>query len=206
MSVHVGSDGEVRAADVEYKVSRESKIRVTTRPIHKLVLVVPMEEQTMEDPEAPEDGRERMEDEAEEQSGQGGDDAWDEARTERGEHESNASVALSLPVSDGITGEEDPERLETPNKASTSPRGNLKITCQGAAGDMRDVGQAVKRGRGRPRKGEMHANEDHQETISPGPGKGSLSDREVGRCLEPEGNGVNSGRGNGGGPGPPSGE
>jgi hypothetical protein len=31
-----------------------------------------------------------------------------------------------------------------------------------------------------------------------------VSDRKVGRCLEPEGNGVNPGRGNGGGPGPPS--
>ncbi len=28
----------------------------------------------------------------------------------------------------------------------------------------------------------------------------------MGRCLKPEGNGVNPGRGNGGGPGPPSGE
>ncbi len=33
-----------------------------------------------------------------------------------------------------------------------------------------------------------------------------MSDREAGRCLEPEGNGVNLGGGNGGAPGPPSGE
>ncbi len=32
-----------------------------------------------------------------------------------------------------------------------------------------------------------------------------MSDREAGRYLEPEGNGVNLGGGNGGGPGPPSG-
>ncbi len=31
-----------------------------------------------------------------------------------------------------------------------------------------------------------------------------VSDRETGRCLEPEGNGVNPGRENGGGPSPPS--
>jgi hypothetical protein len=31
-----------------------------------------------------------------------------------------------------------------------------------------------------------------------------VPDREVGRCLEPEGNGVIPGRGNGGGPGSPS--
>jgi hypothetical protein len=64
----------------------------------------------------------------------------------------------------------------------------------------------MKRGRGRPRKGEMHTQEDHQKAISPGPGKGSVSDREAARCLEPEGNGVNPDRGNGGGPGLPSGE
>ncbi len=33
-----------------------------------------------------------------------------------------------------------------------------------------------------------------------------VSDREVGCCLEPEGNGVNLGGGNEGGPSPPSGE
>ncbi len=46
---------------MEYKVPGESKTRVTTRPIHKLVLVVPVEEQTMEDPEAPEDEQESKE-------------------------------------------------------------------------------------------------------------------------------------------------
>ncbi len=30
---------------------------MTTRPIHKLVLVVPIEEQTMEDPEDPEEAQ-----------------------------------------------------------------------------------------------------------------------------------------------------
>jgi hypothetical protein len=34
----------------------------------------------------------------------------------------------------------------------------------------------------------------------------TVSDREVGWCLEPEGNGVNPGGRNGGGPGPPSGK
>jgi hypothetical protein len=44
ISVHVGSDGKVGPADEEYKIPRESKFRVTTRPIHKLVLMVPVEE------------------------------------------------------------------------------------------------------------------------------------------------------------------
>jgi hypothetical protein len=37
----------VRAADIEYKLPGESVFRTTTRPIHKLVLVVPAEEQAI---------------------------------------------------------------------------------------------------------------------------------------------------------------
>ncbi len=48
------------------------------------------------------------------------------------------------------------------------------------------------------------ADEDRQEAISPGPGKGSVSDKEVGCCLEPKGNRVNPGGGDEGGPAPPS--
>jgi hypothetical protein len=45
VKVHTSADGRVRAADVEYKLPGESVFRVTTRPIHKLVLIVPVEEQ-----------------------------------------------------------------------------------------------------------------------------------------------------------------
>ncbi len=45
IKVHASADGKVRAADVEYKLPGESVFRMTTRPIHKLVLVVPVEEQ-----------------------------------------------------------------------------------------------------------------------------------------------------------------
>jgi hypothetical protein len=43
--VQVSSDGKVRAADIEYKLPGESVFRTTTRPIHKLVLVIPVAEQ-----------------------------------------------------------------------------------------------------------------------------------------------------------------
>jgi hypothetical protein len=43
--VHVSADGRVRAADVEYKLPGEAVFRTTTRPIHKLVMVLPVEEQ-----------------------------------------------------------------------------------------------------------------------------------------------------------------
>jgi hypothetical protein len=45
IKVHVSTDGRVRAADVEYKLSGETVYRMTTRPIHKLVMVLPVEEQ-----------------------------------------------------------------------------------------------------------------------------------------------------------------
>jgi hypothetical protein len=43
--VHVSTDGRVRAADIEYKLPGEASFRTTTRPIHKLVMVLPVEEQ-----------------------------------------------------------------------------------------------------------------------------------------------------------------
>jgi hypothetical protein len=67
------------------------------------------------------------------------------------------------------------------------------------------MGQAIKKKRGRPRKNEACAEAGHQEAISPGPNKGSVADEEAGRCLDPEGNGVNPGGGSGEGPGPPGG-
>jgi hypothetical protein len=42
-----------------------------------------------------------------------------------------------------------------------------------------------------------------EETVG---GEEIVTDREVGECLNPEGNGVTMGRGAEGGPGPPSGE
>jgi hypothetical protein len=45
IKVYVSSDNKVRAADVEYKLPGQSVFRTTTRPIHKLVLVIPVEEQ-----------------------------------------------------------------------------------------------------------------------------------------------------------------
>jgi hypothetical protein len=46
VKVHTSTDGKVRAADIEYKLPGESVFRMTTRPIHKLVLIIPVEEQT----------------------------------------------------------------------------------------------------------------------------------------------------------------
>jgi hypothetical protein len=76
---------------------------------------------------------------------------------------------------------------EETTMALSPPHGNLKVTHQ-------DVS--------RPQKVDASAGEDRQEAISPGPGKGSVSDRRVGCCLEPKGNGVNPGGGMREGPAP----
>jgi hypothetical protein len=47
IKVHISADGKVRAADIEYKLPGESVFRTTSRPINKLVLVVPVEEQAI---------------------------------------------------------------------------------------------------------------------------------------------------------------
>jgi hypothetical protein len=51
VKVHVGTDGKVRAADIENKIPGEVRFRVTTRPIHKMVLIIPMEERMTESSE-----------------------------------------------------------------------------------------------------------------------------------------------------------
>jgi hypothetical protein len=61
VDVHTGLDGKVRSVDVEYKIPGEFKFWVTTRPIHKLGLEVPVEEQTMEESEVPEGTKEEEE-------------------------------------------------------------------------------------------------------------------------------------------------
>jgi hypothetical protein len=37
VKVHVGMDGGVRSADIEYRLPRETVYRTTTQPIHKLL-------------------------------------------------------------------------------------------------------------------------------------------------------------------------
>ncbi len=61
VNVHVGSDGRARTADVEYRIPGEAKFWETTRPIHKLILVVPVEEQTTKEKETPEASPEKNE-------------------------------------------------------------------------------------------------------------------------------------------------
>ncbi len=47
--VLAGLDLRVRSADIEYRAPGESKFRITTKLINKLVLIIPVEEQTLEE-------------------------------------------------------------------------------------------------------------------------------------------------------------
>jgi hypothetical protein len=87
-NVHLGSEGTVRAADIEYKVPGESKFQTTTRLIHKLVLVVPVEEQTMEEAEK-QGGREHEGSRPEVEDGDPHDLGSREGAEERGDQEYN---------------------------------------------------------------------------------------------------------------------
>jgi hypothetical protein len=77
------------------------------------------------------------------------------------------------------------------------------IPYQDGAETMMDVGQAARKGRGRPRKDEPAGSKGLKEAISSGPSKGSVTDKEMRVCMDPEGNGANMNEGGEGGLGPP---
>ncbi len=176
---------------MEYKVPGESKFCVTTRPIHKLVLVVPVEEQTMEEPEDSEDDGEG---ETYRQGGQDGGDAEKErgregltsgdppvegpslASLSSGETEVNVSKeerAREACEKEGDPKEQGKDVTEPAGSYSMS-RGSLKVTYQYDVEEMKDMNQVPKRGKGRPQKANAAAAGDHLEASSPSPGKGSV--------------------------------
>jgi hypothetical protein len=203
-------DGKVRSADAEYKVPRESRFRVTTKLIYNLVLVVPVEEQTMEETE----DEQRNGEEADAQRDFGDSNSGEEVRGEKLGQEDSVQIGPNQTTPDedelrkidrgGMPDEEgDSGEQKESTKVLPASREGLRVTVQDAAEEIRDVNRALKRGRGRPQKMDVQAGEDRQEAISPGPGRGSVFDRGVGCCLEPKGNGTNLGEGNEGGPAPP---
>jgi hypothetical protein len=109
-------------------------------------------------------------------------------------------------VGEACEKEEGPEEWgkdeKEPVKSCPVVKGNLKITNHGAAEQIKDIHQALKRGRGQPWKVDVNTAEVHQKANSPGPGKGSVPYGGVGYCLGPERNGVSSGVGGEGGSGP----
>jgi hypothetical protein len=188
--VHVSADGQVRSADIEYKLPGETVYRTTTRPIHKLVMVVPVEEQAaasklgkgeVRSPERPEplpvERPKAVEAEEKPQS--------------RDSYEDDPQWRKEI-------GEKPTQKVKHKKVNSRKKAGGLTRTIVVAAPEEEeeeivDVG-AAKRRRGRPRK--------IPETGPPDPRKGSVLNPKKGVCVDPVGRDAIYGVE---GPGPPVG-
>jgi hypothetical protein len=180
IKVHVSTDGRVRAADVEYKLPGETVFRATTRPVHKLVLIVPIEEQAVAD----EQERERVaraKEPAPLAIGEPGPPQQEEA--EAMETEEN----LPDEVPQGVMPQPTEEKQEKPKlavkykkvisrkKAGEQAR-TIIVSVPKEEEEIVDVGVKQKK-RGRPRK--------TPRTDPPDPRKGSVPDPGKGACADP---------------------
>jgi hypothetical protein len=189
--VHVSTDGRVRAADIEYKLPGEVSFRTTTRPIHKLVMVLPVEEQAV----AGEQERERVartEEPAPLAIGEPGPPQQEEVEAvEAGED-------LPDEVPQGAVPQPTEEKQKKPKLAVKYK----KVTSRKKAGEQAriiivsvpkeeeeivDVGVKQKK-RGRPRKTPGMDPPDPRKGSVPDPGKGVCADPVNGvAILEREG-------------------
>jgi hypothetical protein len=175
VKVHTSTDGKVRAADIEYKLPGESVFRITTRPIHKLVLIIPIEEQasTVDGvgenkavplaERAPERAEARSEAVGQEESGakEEGDPAEAVPRLRQGKGASKPVIKL--------------KKVTSRKRAGKQAR-TIVVTAPKEEAEMVDVG-ARPRKRGRPRK-----------TLGvdpPDPHKGSVLYPGKGECADP---------------------
>jgi hypothetical protein len=190
IKVHVSTDGRVRAADIEYKLPGESVFRTTTRPIHKLVLVIPVEEQAAADVPG------------EEKATAGGQGEERDARAEepaplavgepgppQQEEVGAAEMEENFPdeVPQGATPQPTKEKQKEPKvavkykkviyrkKAGERAR-TIIVSLPKEEEEIVDVGVRRKK-RGRPKK--------TPETDPPDPCKGSVPDPSKGVCADP---------------------
>jgi hypothetical protein len=167
VKVHAGTDGKVRAADIEYKLPGESVFRTTTRPIHKLVLIIPVEEQASAASEAGGAGTAPAR------------PARAEVRPEEPETREGETVeesALTLPQDKRITRPPArPKKVISRKKAGRQAR-LIIVTSPKEEAEMVDV-KAGPRKRGRPRKNPI--------MDPPDPHKGSVSHPGKGGCADP---------------------
>jgi hypothetical protein len=194
--VHANIDGRVTDADVGYKLPGEAVFRTTTRPIHKLVMVLLVEEQAA----ANERGKKeitRPEESAPLPIMEQGPPREEDVEAGR--------------VREGPLSDKPPEYIPCPvRKKQGKPKlavKNKKVTLRKKAGEqartvvvsvpkekeeIMDLG-VKQRKRGRPRK--------TPSTDPPDPRKGSVPDPGKGVCADPVNRGAIL---EGEGPGPPS--
>jgi hypothetical protein len=175
VKVHTSTDGKVRAADIEYKLPGESVFRMTTRPIHKLVLIIPIEEQvsavsgaeeTKTAPLAektPECAEVRPEATSQEESG---------AREEGSPAEAMPRPPLGRGASKPVA---KLKKVISRKKAGKQAR-TIVVTSPKEEAEMVDVGVRPRK-RGRPRK--------TPNVDPPDPHKGSVLYPGKGECADP---------------------
>jgi hypothetical protein len=204
--VHVSTDGRVRAADVEYKLPGESVFRMTTRPIHKLVLIIPIEEQAPTAGQAKEDEagpgqaaplagevpapvRAEMAKTAEVAPPEMRPEA---ARQEEAEAEEAGGLAEARPgPPQGGEGAAKPaikfRKVISRKKAGKQAR-TIIVTMPKEEAEMVDIGARPKK-RGRPKK--------TPNVDPPDPHKGSVLFHGKGVCADPVNEGAMLGKGGG---------
>ncbi len=203
--VHTSTDGKVRAADIEYKLPGESVFRTTTRPIHKLVLVVPIEEQASAvdrmggESAGPEQAAPLVEEVPElahteevgatevappavrpELAHQEGVEAAEEKRG------LTKATPSPTPVGKGATGPAIKCKKVISRKKAGKQARTIIVTMPKEEAEMVDIGARPKK-RGRPRK--------TPNVDPPDPHKGSVSDPGKGVCADPVNGGAILGKG-----------
>ncbi len=181
IKVHVGTDGKVRSADIEYRLPRETRYRTTTRPIHKLVLIIPMEEQTVGNSE------------------EGAVDEKEAQETKANEPLQAGDITKDNPSSKKEVKEKPVQKIKhkkiKPRKKARKQTRTIVVTVPAKSEEIKDVRATAKRKRGRPKK--------IQGTDSSDPRKGSVLDPWKGVCVDPTRGDAILGVG---GPGPPMGD
>jgi hypothetical protein len=203
--VHTSTDGKVQAADIEYKLPGESVFRTTTRPIHKLVLVVPVEEQAsaMDQTGGEDVGPEQAAPLVEEVPKLAHTEevratkvappaVQPEPAQQRGVESAEEEGGLTEPTPRPIPGGEGATRpiikckkVIYRKKAGKQAR-TIVVTMPKEEAEMVDIGARPKK-RGRPRK--------TPNVDPPDPHKGSVSDPGKGVCADPVDGGAILGRG-----------
>jgi hypothetical protein len=175
VKVHTSTDGKVRAADIEYKLPGESVFRMTTRPIHKLVLIIPIEEQVSAADGAEEPKAMPLAEKAPECE-EVGPEVVSQEESGAKEEESPAETMPRPPQEKGAPKPVTKlKKLISRKKAGKQARTIVVISPKEEA-EMVDIG-ARPRKRGRPRK--------TPNVDPPDPNKGSVSYPGKGECADP---------------------
>ncbi len=187
--VHTSADGKVRAADIEYRLPGESVFRTTTRPIHKLVLIVPIEEQVSAADKA-EEGEAKADRPAPLAEAEPG-PAQPEVAPLAIEPEPTGQGGVEMAGKEGGPSEAVPRPTQSEKEAKRPAVKYKKVISRKKAGkqartivvampkeeaEIVDVGARPKK-RGRPRK--------IPSMDPPDPHKGSVSDPDKGVCADP---------------------